>query len=193
MAYGWNHLYYAWYDGTIWRQKMVDSADTVGAYASLALDSAGNPHISYCDQTNNVPKYASWTGTLWQIRWVANEGGCKYTSLVIDRADMPQISYATDTEVKYARWTGRNWDVQTIGSGHSPDLAVDNDNHPHIAYIVTGSTILYYTWYDGESWHEESLLHFYNSAPSIPVFHVFKPVTGLWLYRSPWTVMAIPV
>ena len=38
IAYGADHLYYAWHDGTSWHLETVDSSCGVGRYAALALD-----------------------------------------------------------------------------------------------------------------------------------------------------------
>ena len=155
-AFGWDHLYYAWHDGATWHTEMVDAADHVGVGASLALDSAGNPHISYCDQATNTLKYAHWTGALWEIRWVASGGTCARTVLALDETDTPHIAYAPDGAVKYVHWNGRSWDVQTIGQGDWPDLVIDAAGHPHLAYM-TGiwSVLVYHAWHDGQGWQIE--------------------------------------
>jgi len=53
-----------------WSIQTVDSDGEVGLYTSIALDSAGRPHISYCDWTNGDLKYAHWTGSYWEIQTV---------------------------------------------------------------------------------------------------------------------------
>ena len=70
IAYGGDHLYYAWHDGTTWHRETVDPAIGVGAYASLALDTAGHPHISYYDDLKDDVRYAYFDGTSWQIEVV---------------------------------------------------------------------------------------------------------------------------
>lgn len=61
IAYGYDHLYYAHYDGTEWHHETVDSAPEVGSYAALALDLAGMPHISYHHSWNGDLNYARQT------------------------------------------------------------------------------------------------------------------------------------
>jgi hypothetical protein len=65
IAYGGDHLYYAWHDGTTWHLETVDDAPGVGAYASLALDGGGYPHISYFDDDNDDLKYAYRDDSGW--------------------------------------------------------------------------------------------------------------------------------
>jgi len=70
IAYGGDHLYYAWHDGVTWQSETVDPAWGVGLYASLSLESSGVPHISYLDSINQDLKYAHLDGSRWDIETV---------------------------------------------------------------------------------------------------------------------------
>ncbi|MBM4019763.1 MAG: hypothetical protein FJ288_15820 [Planctomycetes bacterium] len=66
-------LSYAAWTGTAWTFQRVDSGYNVGNDNCLALNAAGLPRISYCDNTNtsnNSLKYASWTGSAWAVQTV---------------------------------------------------------------------------------------------------------------------------
>ncbi len=103
-------LKYARWTGTAWNIETVDSTGDVGMSPSLALDSSGNPHISYTDWTNKNLKYARWTGSAWSIEVIDAIGDvsgshlCAHTSLALDSEDRPHISYydATNKNLKYA-------------------------------------------------------------------------------------------
>ncbi len=52
-----------------WNIETVDSTGHVGSFSSLALDSSGNPHISYYSYTNADLKYAvaAVSGMYWMM------------------------------------------------------------------------------------------------------------------------------
>ena len=45
IAYGEDHLYYAYYDGADWNYETADLSSGVGQYASIAIDSLNKTHI----------------------------------------------------------------------------------------------------------------------------------------------------
>ena len=109
-------LYYTWCDAGCndpgnWDRVAVDSLGTVGAHTSLALNSSGNPRISYYG--NDTLKYA-WCDAgagcndpgNWNTETVDSTADTvgEYTSLKLDSNDMPHISYydLTNETLKYA-------------------------------------------------------------------------------------------
>ena len=68
VAFGGDHLYYAWFDGTNWQTTTVDSSQDVGQYAALALDTYDRPRISYYDSANRSLKFAYMMNNIWYIQ-----------------------------------------------------------------------------------------------------------------------------
>jgi len=150
-----------------WDIQTVDSEGFVGSYSSMALDSSGNPHISYRDNTNKALKYARWNGNTWEIQTVDGDwGGSGGASMALDSSGNPHISYydAADLALKYARWTGSSWDIQTVDSewhgggvyamGEGVSMALDSSGNPHISYCARtfGTGDLKYARWTGSSW-----------------------------------------
>ena len=145
-----------------WEIEIVDSAEYVGNFTSIALDTNNYPHISYRDSTNYDLKYAKWTGASWSIQTVdkaGDVGNC--TSIALDTNNYPHISYLDFTNLKYAKWTGSSWNVQTpdsagfVGSWTSIDL--DTNNYPHISYYDNTNYDLKYAKWTGSSWDVQTI------------------------------------
>jgi hypothetical protein len=148
-----NSLKYATLNGSKWVIQTVDVNYQFRSIflQSLALDSSGNPHISYTDYMNNseqVLKYASWTGSNWSIQIVGLVGGDGgFSSLAFDPSDNPHISYIDNSENKgaltYASWVNSNWSIQTVdfnGIARDTSLALDSKGNPHISYLCWNLT-----------------------------------------------------
>ena len=169
IAYGGDHLYYARCVGSACTIQTVDPSDYVGPYASLALDSSGNPHIAYYDIgksefcNDEKVKYARWTGSGWQIQIV--EEGCLgiYTSIALDADNIPHISYFNESsdELQLADWDGNTWNSYTpywlpsfAYSGTPSSLQSDIHGHLHLAFIGgdAGYGTVWYTQKEGDTW-----------------------------------------
>ncbi len=166
---GCDSLRYAYRDGAGWHIQTVDSV-WVGRHPSLALDSAGYPHITYYVEPTSDLKYAWYDGSSWHLQVVDSAGAVGlYNSMVLDSADHPHISYyevATDramSSVKYAFFDGQSWHFETVaivgnynGDGRMP-LALDAAGQPHIAFFDAINGDLRYAYNDGSSWQIETV------------------------------------
>jgi hypothetical protein len=141
--------------------KIIDSLGNVGTYSSLALDSEGNPHISYCEG-NCFLKYAYCDGTTWHVETVDYDGWPGlYSSIAIDQNDNPCISYYAnyDSELRYTSWNGSAWNIQVVDSpgGSFTSLAIDAEGNPHISYFVGVESELKYASWNGSSWRIQTV------------------------------------
>jgi len=96
-----------------WESVTVDEEGDVGKYSSIYLDSSGNPHIAYYDETNYDLKYAWKDSNGWHVETVdrlvgkyynsLGEYGERFISLTVDSDGNPHISYydAIHDNLKY--------------------------------------------------------------------------------------------
>ena len=125
-----------------WSIQTVDSTGKVGQYSSVALDAAGNPAISYYDQTYGDLKYAVWDGSAWNI-----------STVDCSKAESKNRWFFWD------RGHDRTKDDEYIKCYHGTDkvgkyssLAFDSSGKPRISYFDETKGDLKYAAWDGSSW-----------------------------------------
>lgn len=155
---------YACRAGSSWQREVAGDTDYGGQSLSLALESAGQPHITHYEYSL---QHLYYDGAAWQNERVDSYGGAygEYNSLAVDSADHPHVAYTkTGTNVtllKYAYHDGSTWHKETVDGlgdedvGRFVSLALDADDHPHISYQDVTNYNLKYAYHDGSAWHIE--------------------------------------
>ncbi len=134
-----------------WSIQNIDSMGFGEHSTSIAVDSSDKPHISYTYGSSYDLRYATPSGTGWEIDEVVYGFGDtgKYSSIAIDASDNPHISYhsSTSNSLKHAKLEGDTWSKEDIDSGemglHS-SITIDTSDNPHISYLDnTGKNLKY--------------------------------------------------
>lgn len=149
-------LMYATNTSGAWSMTTID----LGAYegTSLALDSAGRVHISYCENGFYSLKYATnasgaWVTTIIDDNWVG-----PYPSLALDSAGRVHISYYDygNGFLKYATNATGAWVTYIVDNsvqvGWYTSLAVDSADKVHISYYDFGNGDLKYATNASGTW-----------------------------------------
>ena len=152
---------------------IVSTVDSRSYDPSLALDSNGQPYVSYQDlgSENFDLKYAFWDGNSWVTTTVDSTYYAGYNpSLKLDGNNQPLISYGVrwihgfdsthfnmETDyIKIAVHEGNSWKITTVGDAVSSVMKLDSNNQPHICYS-TGDSLRYIFW-NGNSSINETLV-----------------------------------
>jgi hypothetical protein len=156
--------------GTYWEVRVVDPQGGSGKFNSIAVDTAGRPHIAYANvkyETSGL-RYASWTGTGWTTEIVEGlSGPCPIFSVnqILDKDDNPHISYTLTEQrlVKYATRHARQWETEVVDSIQQeayPDrngIALDSQGDPYVSYYDNGLGILKIANRRNGKWYGEVL------------------------------------
>ncbi len=110
-------------------------------FCSIALDTLENIHIAYFDVNHNALKYATNQSGTWTIE-VADQGSSSNTdykniSLTIDNDQIAHIAFRLDGVAKLFYKTNilGEWGyAYADGSGIGTAIAVDQDQHVHMAF-----------------------------------------------------------
>jgi hypothetical protein len=155
IAFGGEHLYYARWNpaSNSWFITTVDYSPKVGRFASLTLDSLGNPRIAYYDETNGALKFAFSQngGYNWNAPFtVATFGPVTVTEqrpddITIEQALAPMLAKETDS------LAGPDA-VEETGVGGYTSITTDNLNQVHISYYDWAKRSLKYARWDGVNW-----------------------------------------
>lgn len=84
------------------------SANDIGQYVSLAIDTNDHRHISFYDATEGSLHYYKLDGRRIQVHAVDSGKAGRYASLALDSSGRPHIAYyhATDNTIRYASLNG---------------------------------------------------------------------------------------
>ena len=138
----------------LWKITIVDGnlldPLNVGVWNSLALDSSGNPCISYCVNNGSVEslKYAYWNGTQW-ITEIVDKLDSLSSKLVLTSSNSPIIVYqdATSQYMKYAYKEGSKWIINNIDTvdcvGQWISLTLNSSGVPYVSYTTANSRLKY--------------------------------------------------
>jgi hypothetical protein len=156
--------------GEYWAVHMVDRRPGSGKFNSIAIDSAGRPHIAYSNVKAETMSlhYASWDGEEWKTETLEGEKeaiGMWSVSLILDSKDNPHIAY-TDVShrvVKYATRKNGVWEfyaVDKISKEAYPDrngIVLDSQGTPYISYYDYGEGMLKLATRKNGKWYGEVL------------------------------------
>jgi len=156
-------LKYAWHNGTDWITTTLQTitGNSPTKHSSLALDSSGNPHISYYDSTNDTLRYTYYNGSSWIDSTVTADDAYdrgRFNSIALDSNDYPRISYRNESsdDLEMASWDGASWSTEVIDStnnvGSWTSIAIDSNDRTRIAYYYDSGSDLRYASHDGSSW-----------------------------------------
>ncbi len=143
--------------GPSWQIETVESGGSIGRAISLALDSAGRPHIAYA---RDSLYYAWFDGGRWQSESVDSTPGVgEFASLALDVHGRAHIAYfdGVGGDLRYAYQDGVSWGIETVDStgwvGTGASLALDSTGLPRISYYDSSNELLKLAWHDGTAWN----------------------------------------
>lgn len=146
---------YAHWNGSSWDIRYLpqfpDSLDFQSSHVttSLALDTSGNPYISYSDYSSRIDlfylagalKCLYWDGSSWNIQNVGDNIRAGVGSIDVDTSGNPAIAYYGEGGLEYANWDGTSWQIRRLDNSsyvRSISLRFDDNGDPAVSYTGDG-------------------------------------------------------
>ncbi len=137
-----------------WHKEIIEPSVFSGAYSSIKIDSADNPHvalerdgaIAYANKTNGA-----WNMTVVDVMGTGNAG----MGMDLDSRDLPHIAYSnrSDWSLVYTHFNGTDWTYENVSSeSMGLSLALDSGDNPHISYFDRTNLQLIHAYSEGGSW-----------------------------------------
>lgn len=171
-------LEYGFFDGTVWTVEEVGTGPLMYEFGtSLALDSAGNPHVVFYNDAAGDLMYAVRSNGSWTVSAVDSEGDVgRFSDMLIDGEGRPRIAYLevtgeTTGAIKYAVFDGSRWSIERVdelstffigpvgnmtGARNVVSIALDSTGNPVLAYSDQQTIKL--AWRQGDRWEIETVL-----------------------------------
>lgn len=129
-----------------WLTEAVTAGEVVGQWASLTLDDADQPHISYQDGLNQNLIYVHLSGTTWISNVIDSDitPWRNGSSITLDSTGWTKVAYNNGAtgNLHYATWDGTGWTTDTVSQdepGYECSLALDSGDQPVVVYVPTQS------------------------------------------------------
>ena len=136
----------------------------VGEYTSIGIDTGGNPHIIYYQNTFGYLKHATKSSGSWDIETVDSTIWAEHeTSLVMDGDHLHVSFYSVrDADLMYATNATGSWVVETAHDngfdiGKYSSIGLDASGNVHISYYDDFENDLEYTSNAGGFWVNQTV------------------------------------
>lgn len=134
---------------TLSSTEIEDNANNLGAYNRITLNTSGNPHIVYRDDTDDTIKHASYDGTSWSTEIIEPNADSSTTSLGLDVHSNDHIhvaylsAFGINESLTHGHYDGTSWNLSAIGTPGSvtpnhPSLVVDTSGTIHVSFVKDG-------------------------------------------------------